>query len=218
MWRIFLQSENCMLLKTEKLNRSATRTGVRTGVRQEKFKANVFKSFFIQFSLFWVSWTEAVKEGVSNWKKWWISVKVKITLMAIRQFKNATRVNIPPLGWAIWGHIWQYTVEKSQTHAVSVILHHLGQAIWGDIWKYPAEKSQINAASVTLHLLKQEIWTLIWKYTVETNLAYVTSVILHPLMEALSWHIWKGTVEKNQTNVASVTIPALGRAIWGDIL
>ena len=35
--------------------------------------------FFLQFSLFWVSRTDASKEVTSNWKKWWIMIMAKMT-------------------------------------------------------------------------------------------------------------------------------------------
>ena len=67
---------------------------------------------------------------------------------------------------AIWGDIWKYTVEKSQTNATNVTLHHLKQAIWGHIWKHTVAKSQTSVANVITHPLVQAIWEHIWKYTV----------------------------------------------------
>ena len=57
-------------------------------------------------------------------------------------------------------------------------MHLLIQAIWGLIWKYKVEVSQTNAASVTRHLPKQAVWGLIWKDTVEKSQTNATSVII----------------------------------------
>ena len=55
--------------------------------------------------------------------RWWILIMAKITPMMIRQLTNATSVNIHLLGHIIWGHIWKYTVEKSQINATNVRAH-----------------------------------------------------------------------------------------------
>ena len=55
---------------------------------------------------------------------------------------------------AIWGYIWKYTAEKSQTNAAIVIIPLLSQAIWGDIWKPTLEKSQTNATNE----IEQAFW------------------------------------------------------------
>ena len=44
---------------------------------------------------FWVSWTKAAREGAPNWRKWWILIMAKITLMVKGRLTNATT----------WGHI-----------------------------------------------------------------------------------------------------------------
>ena len=59
-----------------------------------------------------------------------------------------------------------------------MILHLHRQAIWGLIWKYKGEVSQTNATSVTRHLPKQAVWGLIWKDTVEKSQTNATSVII----------------------------------------
>ena len=110
-------------------------------------------SFLLDFPFF-ISWTEAAKEGVSNWRKVWILIMAKNTLMmkGLLVLTNATSVNIPPLTQAIWGCIWKYTPEKNQTNATSVTMHPIMQAHWGHIWKRTVEKSQSNVTTVTLHL------------------------------------------------------------------
>ena len=58
-----------------------------------------------------------------------------------RKKKNATNVTMHPLRQAIWEHIWQHTVEKSQTSAVNVNFDPLLQTLWRPISKYTVEKS-----------------------------------------------------------------------------
>ena len=83
--------------------------------------------------------------------------------------------------WWWWnknlGNIWEHTVEKSQTNANSVIMHHIKQAIWGLIWKHIAGKSQTNATSVVMHFLKQAIWGNVWKYTTEKRQTNATNAL-----------------------------------------
>ena len=57
----------------------------------------------------------------------------------------------------VWGLIWKSTVEKSQTDATNVTMHHLRQAILGHIWKHKVEKSQTSATSVIMCLLDNTI-------------------------------------------------------------
>ena len=54
---------------------------------------------------------------------------------------------MPPLMHTIWGHIWWWTLEKSQTNAFNVTMHPLKQANWSDIWKHTLEKSLTNATN-----------------------------------------------------------------------
>ena len=115
--------------------------------------------------------------------------------------------------WWWWnknlGNIWEHTVEKSQTNANSVIMHHIKQAIWGLIWKHIAGKSQTNATSVVMHFLKQAIWGNVWKYTTDKGRSSATSVIMHPLGQAIWGHIWKHIAEKSQTSATSVSMHPL---------
>ena len=48
---------------------------------------------------------------------------------------NTGSRSLHPHRQAIWGHMWKYTVEKSQTNATSATTHALIQVLWGDIWK-----------------------------------------------------------------------------------
>jgi len=57
------------------------------------------------FKLFFVGRTEAAKEDASNWRKWWIMIMAKITLIVRGFLTNATSVNILPFGGAVWGDI-----------------------------------------------------------------------------------------------------------------
>ena len=45
-------------------------------------------------------------------------------LMIIGWLTNATSVDSPCLGRAIWGHIWTYIVKKSKTNATNVIMQY----------------------------------------------------------------------------------------------
>ena len=122
------------------------------------------------------------------------------------------------LGQAIWGDIWEHTVEKSPTNATNVTIHLPLHIIWGCTWKRTVEKSQINAASVTIHHIMQAIWGFIWKHTLGKSRTNVTNVILHPLRQAIWRDIWERTVEKSQTNATNVSLHPLTSAIWGSIL
>ena len=83
--------------------------------------------------------------------------------------------------WWWWNknleNVWEHTVEKSQTNANSVIMHHIKQAIWGLIWKHIAGKSQTNATSVVMHFMKQAIWGNVWKYTTEKRQTNATNAL-----------------------------------------
>ena len=51
--------------------------------------------------------------------------------------KKCTDVTMPLLRQALWGHIWKYTVEKSQTNAKTGYLRRVFLTIWKcllDIW------------------------------------------------------------------------------------
>ena len=76
--------------------------------------------------------------------------------------KNVTR----HLLWqAIWGHIWQRTVEKSQTNATNVTMPALIQSLSIDIWKRRVNK-QIYVTNATMLSFKQAIWGSIWKLSI----------------------------------------------------
>ena len=156
---------------------------------QSRMSLMVFLKSDFSFS---ISWTEAAKEGVSNWRKVWILIMAKITLMMIGLLvlTNATSVNIPPLRQANWGNIWKYTPEKNQTNATSVTMHPIMQAHWGHIWKRTVEKSQWNVVSATMHPLGQAIWGHISKHTMEKSHTNANNVTLHPLGQAIWGHIW----------------------------
>ena len=51
--------------------------------------------------LFLVGRTEAAKEDASNWRKWWIMIMAKITLIVRGFLTNTTSVNILPFGGAV---------------------------------------------------------------------------------------------------------------------
>ena len=59
------------------------------------------KVFLIKLSIFIVGRTEVAKEDASKWRKWWILIMAKITLI----LTNATSVNRLPFGGAVWGDI-----------------------------------------------------------------------------------------------------------------
>ena len=62
--------------------------------------------------------------------------------MMIGWLTNAISVDTPRLGRVIWVHIWTYIVEKSQTNATNVIMHHLRQALfWVHLNAHIGEKS-----------------------------------------------------------------------------
>jgi len=63
------------------------------------------KVFLIKLSIFIVGRTEVAKEDASNWRKWWILIMAKITLIVRGFLTNATSVNILPFGGAVWGDI-----------------------------------------------------------------------------------------------------------------
>ena len=148
---------------------------------------------------------------------------------------------MPVLRQAIWGHIWERTVEKSQTNATNVTLHPHGQGIWRDILKSTVEKSQTNAANLTMHPLRQVIWGHIWNthngekpnksnqcdYASSRADSLRTHLVEHSgekpdkcnqcdftssRADVLRTHL-KCTVGKSQTNATSVT----RKVIWGDI-
>ena len=110
------------------------------------------------------------------WKSWG-----KILTMTLNQ-TNATNVTMHLPMQAIWGHIWQSTVEKSQINATYVILHPLWQEIWGNIWQRTVEKSHTNVTSVTMPLLKQAVWEDINKRTAEKSRTNATNVTMPPLV------------------------------------
>ena len=71
-------------------------------------------------------WTKLLKIMALVWQmQIWIFLEERLT--------NATNVTLHLLRQAIWGHIWNYTVGKSQTNVTSVTLHPHWQAIWGYI-------------------------------------------------------------------------------------
>ena len=75
-----------------------------------------------------------------------------------------------PLRQAIWEHIWQHTVEKSQTSAVNV---NFDPVLPRPISKYTVEKSQTNATNVILYrLMKEEICGDISKTNTVENKKY----------------------------------------------
>ena len=149
--------------------------------------------FFLKSDFcFSISWTEAAKEGVSNWRKVWILIMAKNTLMmkGLLVLTNATSVNIPPLMQAIWGYIWKYTLEKNRTNATCVTMHPIMQAHWGHIWKRTVERSWWNVVSATMHPIRPAIWRHIWKHTVEKSQTNATSVKMYSLRQAIWGHIW----------------------------
>ena len=76
-------------------------------------------------------------------------------------------------------------------------MHQFTQAIWGHIWKFTVEKSQ-NATNVTTHPLMQVIWEHIWKRTVEKNQTNAASVIMPAPTQVLLEDIWRGTMKKGE--------------------
>ena len=137
----------------------------------------------------------------------------KCTVEKSFQCNQWINVTIHPQTQEIWGYIWKYIVEKSQTNATNVILPLLGDAVWGQLKKQTLEKCQTNANNVTLHSQRQAIWGDIWKHRVEKSQTDATSVTLHPLRQTIWKYTWKLTVEKSQTNATNVTLPLLGQTV-----
>ena len=106
-----------------------------------------------------------------------------------------------PFRQAIWGHIWQHTVEKSQTSTVNVNFDPVLQTLWRPISKYTVEKSQTNATNVILYrLVREEICGDISKtHTVENKkYEYAKSYSNHDeIVEILSVEINSKNHDKN---------------------
>ena len=75
-----------------------------------------------------------------------------LSVAKLRGQTDATNVSMRPFMQAIWGNIWQHTVEKNHANAASVTLFALTQVLWGDIWR---GTDQYRKGKVTIYHCEQ---------------------------------------------------------------